>query len=186
MRQAFLDMDGVLADFVSAICIAHNRPSPYTDPSSYGIFDMEKLWGITSKEFWCSAADTFEFWDEMSKTPEADDLVAYLTRVFGVENICVLTAPSNSPFCVPGKRAWIRRYFPQFKDRIIFANSKEFLGGMDKFLIDDRDKNIDAFERAGGNAVIMPRLWNREWRRADVSIHAVKDQIEEILHAGVY
>ena len=45
----FLDMDGVLADFVDGVCQAHDRAFPYDDPSNYGHFDIEPLWGMSSQ-----------------------------------------------------------------------------------------------------------------------------------------
>ena len=49
----FLDMDGVIADFVGGICHAHNRPYPYDEPAALGVWDIEKLWSMSAAEF-CS------------------------------------------------------------------------------------------------------------------------------------
>lgn len=164
MKQCFVDMDGVIADFVSAISRAHNRPSPYTDPRtlgiSLGLFDMEKIWGITAKEFWVPS-NSHEFWATIEKTPDADAIINLAESQFGSENVAILTAPSQAEGCISGKREWIKHHYPQFKQRIIFASAKEFLAGPDKFLIDDRDKNIDAFRGAGGTGILVSRLWNQ-------------------------
>lgn len=157
---AFLDMDGILADFVGAVCKAHGRTDPYLDPSSHGIFEMEKLWGITAAEFW-APADTHEFWANIPKMPDADGLVQCTINSFGEENICILTAPSNSPGCISGKRAWMKQHYPQFKKRMIFATAKHFIAGPGKFLIDDRDENIEAWIKAGGFGLLVPRPWNK-------------------------
>jgi len=155
----FLDMDGVLADFLGGCCRAHNRPSPYTDPKSFGIFELETLFGISGSKFWepCNGAS---FWDDLDKMPDADDIVRLATSVFGVQNIAILTAPSMSSYCVPGKRRWIKRQFPQFSDQMIFTGAKRFLAGPDRVLIDDRSRNIEDFRQAGGTAITVPRLWN--------------------------
>ncbi len=49
--KVFLDMDGVLADFVKGVCLAHKRESPYRPDNiaCLGQFDMDKLWGITPR-----------------------------------------------------------------------------------------------------------------------------------------
>lgn len=159
-------MDGVLADFVASICKAHNRPSVYTHPEtmgkSLGLFDIDKIWGISAKDFW-APSNSYEFWYSIYKTEEADSIIKTAEYMYGQENIAILTAPSLSEWCVPGKRDWIATHYPQFKNKIIFSGAKEFLAGPDRILIDDRDKNTDVFTANGGYSVLVPRLWNRRW-----------------------
>jgi len=160
--QCLLDMDGVIADFMKACCAAHNRPDPYLQESSLGIWETEKVWGITEREFWKPIdALGLGFWDGIVKTPEADRIVELLTETFGETNIAILTAPSFDPGCVPGKMAWIKRHYPQFKKRIIFGHAKEFLSAPYRVLVDDRDKNVENFRAAGGQAILVPRPWNK-------------------------
>lgn len=165
----FLDMDGVIADFVGAIHKAHGREYCYSDPSVRGRFEIEEIWGISTNEFW--STDSYEFWDGVQPTPEAEGIVSLVSDRFGVDNVAILTAPSDGPGCVPGKRAWMRRYFPQFHKRMIFcaAGAKAFLAGDGRYLIDDRDKNIVDFQKSGGSAILVPRHWNTE--------HAIADQV---------
>lgn len=182
MSKCFLDMDGVIADFVTGACIAHGRPSPYTEPESLGIFDMEKLWSVTPAEFWFPInAGGFAFWSGLAKTPEADGIVSLVSEAFGVENVAILTSPSMDAGCVPGKRAWIAKYFPQFSNRILFGSAKEFLAGPDKFLVDDRDKNILDFEKHGGIGVTVPRPWNALHSASDRVVHELKVQLHRRL-----
>jgi 5'(3')-deoxyribonucleotidase len=155
-------MDGVLADFMGACCSAHNRPDPYLLDSSKGIWETEKVWGISEREFWKPIdALGIGFWDGILKTPEADRIVNLVVDAFGEDNIAILTAPSTDPGCVPGKMAWIKRHYPQFKKRIIFGHAKEFLSAPYRVLIDDRDKNVENFRAAGGLAILVPRPWNK-------------------------
>lgn len=160
MRQCLIDMDGVIADFVGAISLAHNRPNPYLKPEAQGIWDMELLWGISAAEFY-RPSDCREFWVSMPKTPEADQIVELALASFGLANTAILTAPSSFEGCIPGKRAWIERYYPTLKSQMIFGSAKEFLAGPNRWLLDDRDKNVDAFQKAGGHGVLVPRPWNR-------------------------
>ena len=172
ITQCLLDMDGVLADFVGGVVHAHGRPYPYDMPNSLGVFDIERIWGITPQEFW-APCDGPTFWDDLAKTPEADALVFQACQKFGPSNVAILTAPSLSPHCVPGKRRWIERYYPQLKKNIIFGSAKKFLAAPNRILIDDRDKNVDDFIGAGGPAILMPRLWNRAHDRATESLDVV-------------
>lgn len=157
---AFLDMDGVIADFVSGACKVHGRPNPYDDPKNHGVWEIDSLWGMTAREFWAPCNNNPDFWDNLEKTEDSDRIVCSVMRKFGEDNVAILTAPSLDPQCVPGKRRWIKKYFPEFTDRIIYTGAKKFLAGPDRVLIDDRSSNVENFRKAGGKAVLVPRLWN--------------------------
>lgn len=156
----FIDMDGVIADFVAGICLAHGRTSPYAGGANLGVFDMEKIWGITPEEFW-RPANSREFWEDLPKTPEADSIIALASARFAPEDIAILTSPSMDPGSIPGKRAWIERHYPQLKSSMILTSAKQFLAGEGRVLIDDRTENIDSFNAFGGEGVMVPRAWNR-------------------------
>jgi len=187
--KCYLDMDGVLDDFVGAACREHVRPC-YDKPEHYGIFDMEKIWGITPKAFWSKLdVDAYKFWRRLEKTPEADEIVQLAIDTFGVENVAILTAAAMHPMCAAAKRDWIREYYPQFEKRIIYAQAKGFVGGPKKVLIDDRDRNIEDWEAAGGVGILVPRLWNKEYQYAKHNqtldmIKAGLDTLEEITNAA--
>ena len=175
----FLDMDGVLVDFVGGVCKAHNKPFPYNDPQNHNIFSLEDVWKISSEEVW-KPCDGPTFWEDLEETPEAKNLVKAVTSTFGVENTAILTAPSQSPYCVPGKRKWIKKHFPQLQKNIIFTSAKKFLAAPGRLLIDDRNENVDEFRNGGGSAILMPRLWNRFHQVVKVNkeLDMVKIQIE--------
>ncbi len=159
--KVFLDMDGVLTNFVDACCEAHGKKSPYSDPKSFGIFNMEKLWNITVSEFWAPLDKLGRpFWENMGKMPDADEIVKTLEEEFGRSNICILTSPSYDPGCIPGKREWIKKHYPQFRNQILYGTAKRFLAGDNRVLVDDRDENVNSFVEHGGKAVLIPRLWN--------------------------
>jgi hypothetical protein len=177
--QCLLDMDGVLFDFMTALAKVHNRPSPYDLESSYGIWDTEKLWGITEEQFWEPIQrDSLNFWSNIPLTPEAKEIVAFAENKFGTENVAILTAPSDDPGAVPGKRISIAREFPQFEKKMLFGSAKQFLAAPNRFLIDDRDKNVDGFEAAGGHSIQVPRPWNRFWKHKDYVMAAITAQYD--------
>ena len=179
--KCFLDMDGVIADFMSSLCAAHGKPSPYVDPVNKGKFDTEKLWGISDTEFWAPVAkNSLEFWETIQKTPEADEIVKLAVLEFGIENVAILTAPSKDPGSVPGKRYWIERHYPAFRKRMIFttASAKCFVAGPRKVLIDDKDSNVDEFDEHGGTGILVPRPWNAEHMLERDLVEVIKDQIK--------
>lgn len=174
----FCDMDGVIADFVSAAIEYHGLPDPYTRPENLGTFEIEQLWGITERAFWGPLGGK-DFWHDLKKTPEADEIIDLLTARVGVENICIATAPSESVWSIPGKKAWIKRNYPQFSRSILFGGSKHFLAGDKKVLVDDRDKNLIAFNREGGTSVVVPRAWNRAYLERETVMESIKAQLDQ-------
>lgn len=154
-------MDGVLADFVAAIHKAHNRPNCYDNPANHGLWDVEAIWGIPSKEFW--STDTYEFWTSVEKMPDADEIVEAALRRFGKGYVAVLTAPSKGLGCMPGKCDWIQARYPQLS--VIFTKAKHFVAAPNKLLLDDKDANVNAFVEAGGHGILVPRIWNSGYQK---------------------
>lgn len=173
--QIFLDMDGVIADFVGAIHKAHGREYCYSDLAVRGQFEIPPIWGCTAEEFW--KPDSSEFWDSIEPMPDAGEIVSILSGLIDSSEIAVLTSPSDGSGCVPGKRAWIKRYFPQLQKNMIFTSAKQFLAGPDKLLVDDRDKNVADFRKYGGQAILIPRHWNSLHHKSERVIHHLKDEI---------
>lgn len=156
----FLDMDGVLSDFVGAMCKAHNLPNPYLDGTfTDWLLNKAPGWKMSTEKFW-KPADEVEFWSEMEKTPEADEIVAVSEGLFGSTNICILTSPSLAPACVAGKRIWIQKHYPRFKDNWLMGPAKHFCAGPGRMLVDDKEENCVAFTSKGGDAYLYPRPWN--------------------------
>lgn len=161
--KCFLDMDGVLSDFNGGVAKVHNRPDPYLNPTNHGIYDTEKIWGMSSTQFY-KPTNSVEFWAGLGKMPEADNIVALVTQRFGEGNIAILSAPSPFIGCAGAKRMWVRKHYPQLEKRLILATAgtKHFIAAPSKVLIDDRDSNVAEWVVAGGIGILVPRPWNNE------------------------
>jgi len=161
MRYCFLDMDGVLADFVAGACAAHGRSFPYTDPANLGIFELVSIWGMSEDDFY-APLHALEFWENLSVTPEAYELVSIAESAVGSDNVALLTtAPAYPDGSIAGKLLWVKQHFPQFfRKRVIFCRDKRFLASSDALLVDDRDRNVTDFINSGGHAILFPRAWN--------------------------
>lgn len=149
--KILIDMDGVVCDFVTAICAAHNRPDPYKN--GFVGHDMEKAWGMTHDEFWEPSNNT-EFWSNIEKFPWADSLLQHCENLVGLENIAFCTSPSKSPFCIIGKTEWLDRHFPKVSR--IFTKQKQFCANHMTVLVDDTDSKIQKFIENSGLAVKFP------------------------------
>ena len=113
-----------------------------------------------------------EFWENLRPCSDAALIVDVCEQYFGRGNICILSSPSLDPACLSAKARWIKKYLPQYKNQYFLGPSKHFAASSDHLLIDDSDKNVNAFRAAGGKAILMCRQWN--------SGHAVKQPVKEL------
>jgi 5'(3')-deoxyribonucleotidase len=143
----FLDMDGVLVDFVKGALRAHNI-STY-DPD--GRWDMCEVLQITAEDFW-GPLNTVEFFENLEPTEEFD----FIMNLTDGHERYILTSPSNRGPVAHGKYNWLSRYLPHLPT--IMTDQKHLLAYTGGFLIDDCDKYIDSYF---GPKVLLPRPWNR-------------------------
>jgi 5'(3')-deoxyribonucleotidase len=170
--MCYLDMDGVLTDFIGGACRAHQVDNPYNRPEALGEWHLEKLLGISANHFWRVIDEDPGFWVNLEKTDEADKIVQFAIEEFGVDRIAFLTAPALDDSCLTGKRAWIKRYYPQITGGITFAKDKGLYGHYGAWLIDDKPENCEAFSENGGIAMLLPRPWNG---RTEVVMYPIEE-----------
>jgi len=181
--RLFLDMDGVIADFVGAALRTHNAIGLYEKGRAQNCDDIAKLLGISQKDFWGKLDEDPQFWYSLRPTHDAEQLVEFAEDLVGREHVAILTSPAQSEHCVPGKRAFIARHFPQFSQRIIFCPSatKCFVAGPQRVLVDDKESNVEEFRRAGGIGVLVPREWNRLYRKSpQFVLRSMEEQLREV------
>lgn len=147
MTPTFIDLDGVLVATVEQLALDHGKTLDGWPPSEYRV---HIAWGMTHEEVW-GHTDTIEWWANLPLYKHARWLVGYFSDpVF-------LTAPMG-PSSYAGKAVWAKRHFP--KVPLIIANDKHLISRPHARLIDDSEKNIVEWNRAGGRAVLWPRPWN--------------------------
>lgn len=163
-KPIMLDLDGVIVDFIKGMLKwCDVDPNLYYKSVPIGEWEIEprKHLGLdmTKQDFW--KLFNFEFWSNLEPTPYMDSILEELKGL----NITILT--SSNQYGMRGKSEWIKRNLPSiWKDR-------KFLIGPDKcacahpnsILIDDRDKNVETFIEAGGNAILFPARWNKAHER---------------------
>lgn len=177
----FVDMDGVLVDFMGGILSLHSHTTQeiYKGEEEYGEWYVEKLLGVTPTEFWAplNAKDSKSFWSTLKPLPECFRLINILEGRFGRDNIALLTSPSQDSGCIPGKKEWVRRFLPLYTSSMIFTSAKQFLGGPNRFLLDDKPSNLEGFRKFGGKGILIPRLWNSGWMEVDEVVEIVEMSI---------
>jgi hypothetical protein len=163
--RVFVDMDGVVADFVNGVCNFYDKEYPYPcDPPGDPSWDIVKLLGMRPTEFWQNLGK--HFWSSLSKTPDADLILDMVKRFTAPDEVCFLTSPCQTKGCMEGKVYWAKEHYPDIP--ILFSvaadhslSPKWMCAGPDSVLIDDHSPNIDKWTQHGGAGVLLPRPWNR-------------------------
>lgn len=170
----FLDMDGVLVDFAGGALQAHNKELDYEN-ISWGFYEQV---GLTEAEFWKPLG--YDFWRTLSWTMEGKLLLTALEQLVGEENVILLTSPCETPGCIDGKMAWIKREMPSYTRRFLIGPPKYALAAPGKVLVDDYPGNINKYVKAGGHGVLVPRPWNDLNNLAHKTGFDVTDVLERV------
>ncbi len=179
LERIFLDMDGVLTDFVSAALRLHGRLEALEDWPE-GERDIPRILKLSRTQYWKLIDEQgADFWASLKPFEWFSQLVG-LVREFAP--ITILTAPSISPSSLEGKVRWLYEHFPRENGRVfnsyLIGSQKDLVARSKRVLIDDADINVEAFRAAGGEAILFPQLWNSNF--------AIQDRLEYVrteLHA---
>ena len=165
--RIYLDVDGVLADFVSRILLNYNAKhgTAYTS-------DDIQTWDFTDilkpGQEWHNYVD-LNFWESLDVYPWAHQMVtavrasgrpyAFLTALSDV-NV------SNGGPALAARERWLDRHFtvdPQDppSSRMIAALRKELVVAPGDILIDDSARNIQAIRNIGGTAWALAQPLNQ-------------------------
>jgi hypothetical protein len=175
VSQIFVDMDGVLCDFISAAFEVHGKKY---DALTYPKLEwsIASVLGITEDEFWRVIDDgKHRFWPGIKRYPWANEL---LTQVSAMAPVALLSTPSKSAFCHSGKRVWVDEHAPDFE--LILCKSKHFLAAPGRVLIDDNDGNIKKWRDNGGIGILFPQPWNANHPFTDDPLGHVVEQLHII------
>lgn len=134
----YVDMDGVLTDFDRQLSDILGYPTKGTETS-----------GKNSAKVWKKIEDAgVKYWSEMPWMPEGRRLWDHIKK-YGPT---ILTAPARHEDCKVGKRKWIQDNIPGTP--YIMETKKYLYADPNSILIDDREKNINAWEKAGGVGIL--------------------------------
>lgn len=136
----YLDMDGVLADFFTALAKK---------------FDKEHWKQIPDREVSIASLRHTDFFNTLEKFDTSDALVEF-ARSTGDWGICSSPLRGDRDNSAYWKRVWLERfgYMPDI-DKLIFTGSKENyaidkLDGKPNILVDDKPSNIERWNARGG------------------------------------
>ena len=179
IKTVFLDMDGVLTDFVGGVCRAFGKTNPY--PNETRDYTFWHAWpDISTKDV--SAICNQEFWHSLEWVDDGRDTMRAIMDTLGLEKVYLLTLPMPNLESASGKMMWINNNLPIYLSRTIITTAdvpKAFLARPDALLIDDKDENVEGFKVAKGNAILVPRPWNKLYKYSDVSSQMVRKELEQ-------
>ncbi len=138
--KLFVDMDSVLTDWVKAYEELELSDKDFDDWRNE----------VGAEEVWKQIENKggIEFWAEMDWMPDGKELWEYVKKY----NPTILSTPADFQLSIDGKEYWL-------KDNIgdvpyIFEKDKSKHAIPNGILIDDYKKKTDAWEAAGGIAIL--------------------------------
>lgn len=158
--KIYLDMDGVLTDFIGGCIKAHKKDTKHEDIKEFEFY--HELWGMSDDDFW-QPLQTASFWSGLDKEPGCDELVSLVRRLVSdglYSGFEVVTRPSYShPLSINGKLTWLKRLFGNDFSDVTFTENKYNLA-RNGVLIDDSERNYTKFKANEGKAILYPQYWN--------------------------
>ncbi len=144
VKRIFIDMDGVLADFNTGVETLTGREFPNTD-QGHNDYDERKE-ELTNKRL-------FRMLPPM---PDMYDLVGYVRHTGLPWEILTAAGVINRELVVYDKNEWIREHVsPTVVVTCTMTGSQKGMFAIKgSVLIDDRQKNLDAWEEHGGIGIL--------------------------------
>jgi FMN phosphatase YigB (HAD superfamily) len=136
----YVDMDGVLTDFDQQAADLFDVPRE--EAQEYMEKHPKKAW------FKIDHAGV-EFWSEMPWMPDGKEL----WQNVAIRRPTILSSPSKHRTSVIGKKQWIGENLGDVPI-LLDSNKARYVHDKCCVLIDDREKNIQAWEKAGGTGIL--------------------------------
>ena len=146
VKRIFVDMDGVLADFLKGVESPEYIGHPLTnDAKGHTEYDDRKE-ELTNKRLFANLPPMVDMYD----------LIAYIRHCETPWEILTAAGAGNRELVVYDKNEWIKRYVdPTIPVTCTFTGTQKAAYAFEgNVLIDDREKNIKAWEDAGGIGIL--------------------------------
>lgn len=173
----FLDMDGVMVDFIGGINKIFDLPKEFPPPKADGLpqWNWFENYGLTGKQV--NYVCNIDFWANLEWMHDGKQILDAVESRF--RDIYLLTTPMPNPGSGTGKMLWVNKHLPRYSKRTIITQTpKSLFAGPDRLLIDDKDSNVAEFVAAGGVGILVPRPWNELSGWADETLQVVKNSLE--------
>jgi 5'(3')-deoxyribonucleotidase len=167
----YLDMDGILTDFTTAVANLFGKPQHGTfgddPPKGWALEEIlaDAPPGMSRLDFFWQKVTAAgpDFWENMAPMPWASQLWRVLSQqvLNSRTKVLILTSVGHCAPAASGKLRWLQKYTdnPAFQDFIITSH-KEQLAHPNALLIDDSGKNCEMFRKHDGEALLFPAPYN--------------------------
>ena len=144
IKYIFVDMDGVLTDFLKG-CEKYIGHPMTNDDKGHSDYDKRKE-ELTNKRLFANLPPMIDMYD----------LIAYIKHTGTPWEILTAAGVVNRQLVVYDKKSWVKKYIdPAVVVNCTFnGNQKASYALKNNVLIDDRPKNIRAWENAGGIGIL--------------------------------
>jgi len=166
MRCIYLDMDGVIVDFVGAALSLYKVPRE----SRKYVKGWDGIPGVVSEHHGVELEDS-QMWEDIAEAGSAfwRD-IEWMPWGRELYEMCCSTAPTvlmTTPTGAPsaaGKMQWVEDHIGptggKDKIRLSMTNCKHHFARDTSVLIDDNTINCKMFQEYGGHAMLFPAPWN--------------------------
>lgn len=166
----YLDIDGVLVNFNESACAFIDALYP---PSKWHWFEDIPN-GFNKVNDKCN----IDFWVSLEWMPDGKKILEVIEKKFKQKNIYLVTAPMLNPGSGTGKMLWVEKNLSSYYKRLIITSApKSLFANSNTLLIDDKDENINEFVNAGGEGILIPRLWNSLHGWSDKTLQIIKNSL---------
>lgn len=174
MSIIYVDLDGVCSDFVSHALASHGR-----EEVAIKHWNIEEHLGLTTKQFQKPInKGGASWWRSMPELPHWKKIWTLANNLF--DEAYFLSSPAMYSHAEAGKKQWLSDRLGDNFDKHIFTNYKHNCAREDKVLVDDSEKNCEAFEEHGGTSILFPAAWNRLGEMKN-PIPYLERQLEDVL-----
>lgn len=160
--RVLLDVDGVVADFVTS---AKAAATAVTGKEYWGVpvtkFEALESLGLTKSQVKAAyeVMNSPNYAYEMSVIPGAPRAVKKLVNV---ADVYFVTAPlPTSPTWDYDRRRWLKKVFGTgWDERVVFTKEKHLIAG--DFFVDDKIENVEEWQSYwhSGKAILLSQPWN--------------------------
>jgi hypothetical protein len=158
IQRIYLDLDGVVRDWIGGINNLFGTDFKEEEITRWNYITdyMMNYFRMPEQHFW-NYQDK-EFWTTLKFTPEAEELLSYLEST----KLQVFLFSSPTLNNAGWSQQWVRQNLPSyFNDkRYILGPTKWICANPASLLIDDAEKNIMPWIKAGGIGLLWPKPWN--------------------------
>ena len=176
-QRILLDVDGVLADFVSsALQVIERVTGKKPVPEVHHDWDMFKPYPKDVED---------AFYREFKREGWCINLPVYPGARAGVDllreyaDVYYVTSPmSNAPYWAHERTLWLIRHFAANDRQVVHTNAKYVCVG--DILVDDKIEHLQQWERHHPNGI--PVLWDQPYNRKNTSYQRARTWQDVLTH----